>query len=230
MAADTKQIILDTAERLIAAKGVDAVSLRSITSEANVNLAAIHYHFGSKEALVEKVFERRVTPLNKRRLQMLTAAEERAGDDQLQVEEVLRALIAPAIRLYRQEGTEGRRFMQMCGRIYAEQAGYVQRLFDNLFAETVTRFGRAFRRAVPEIPEIERAWRIHFCVGAMIHTMSDSEKLKRFSNGLCDPSDTENAIERMVQFCAAGLRADVTERETSKDLAEAAALRVGSAD
>lgn len=220
MAADTKQIILDTAERLIAAKGIDAVSLRSITSEASVNLAAIHYHFGSKEALVEKVFERRVAPLNARRLQMLTAAEERAGDDQLEVEEVLRALIAPAMRLYQQEGSEGRRFMQMCGRIYSEQAGYVQRIFDSLFGEIVTRFGKAFRRALPEIPEVDRAWRVHFCVGAMIHTMSDSEKLKRFSNGMCDPSDTESAIERMVQFCAAGLRADVTVFEKEREFAQ----------
>lgn len=220
MPADTKQIILDTAERLIAEKGIDAVSLRSITSEASVNLAAVHYHFGSKEALVEKVFERRVTPLNARRLQMLTAAEERAGEDPLDVEEVLRALIAPAMRLYQQEGKEGRRFMQMCGRIYSEQAGYVQRIFDKLFAEVVTRFVAAFRRALPEVPEADRAWRIHFCVGAMIHTMSDSERLKRFSNGMCDPSDTEATIERMVQFCAAGLRADVSEREVERALAQ----------
>jgi AcrR family transcriptional regulator len=218
MAADTKQTILDTAERLIAEKGIDAVSLRSITSEASVNLAAVHYHFGSKEALVEKVFERRVTPLNSRRLQMLAAAEERAGDDQLEAEDVLRALIAPAMRLYQQEGCEGRRFMQMCGRIYSEQAGYVQRIFDNLFEEVVTRFVAAFRRALPEIPETDRAWRIHFCVGAMIHTMSDSDRLKRFSNGMCDPSDTEATIERMVQFCAAGLRADVTDREAEREL------------
>jgi AcrR family transcriptional regulator len=220
MAADTKRIILDTAEKLIAEKGIDAVSLRSITSEASVNLAAIHYHFGSKESLVEKVFERRVTPLNSRRLQMLTAAEERAGDDPLQVEEVLRALIAPAIRLYQQEGCEGRRFMQMCGRIYSEQAGYVQRIFDNLFREVAARFTAAFRRALPEISEADRAWRIHFCVGAMIHTMSDSDRLKRFSNGMCDPSDTEGAIERMVQFCAAGLRAEVTEHEGVNGLAQ----------
>jgi AcrR family transcriptional regulator len=224
MAVDTKQIILDTAERLIAEKGIDAVSLRSITSEASVNLAAVHYHFGSKEALVEKVFERRVTPLNQRRLQMLTAAEERAGDDPIEVEEVLRALIAPAMRLYQQEGSEGRRFMQMCGRIYSEQAGYVQRIFDNLFAEVVTRFVAAFRRALPEIPEADRAWRIHFCVGAMIHTMSDSERLKRFSSGMCDPSDTEATIERMVQFCSAGLRAEVVEREPARELASAEAV------
>lgn len=225
MAADTKNTILDTAERLIAEKGIDAVSLRSITSEASVNLAAVHYHFGSKEALVEKVFERRVMPLNTRRLQMLTAVEERAGDDQLEVEEVLRALIAPAMRLYQQEGSEGRRFMQMCGRIYSEQAGYVQRIFDNLFGEIVARFTVAFRRALPEIPEADRAWRIHFCVGAMIHTMSDSEKLKRFSNGICDPSDTEGTIERMVQFCAAGLRAKVTEHEVESELANTEAAR-----
>ena len=223
MAADTKQTILDTAERLIAEKGIDAASLRSITSEAHVNLAAVHYHFGSKEALVEKVFERRVTPLNTRRLQMLTAAEECAGDDQLEVEDVLRALIAPAMRLYQQEGCEGRRFMQMCGRIYSEQAGYVQRIFDNLFAEIVARFVVAFRRALPEVPEADRAWRIHFCVGAMIHTMSDSDRLKRFSNGMCDPSDTEATIEQMVQFCAAGLRADVIERVSELELAKAEA-------
>ena len=219
MAADTKNIILDTAERLIAEKGIDAVSLRSITSEASVNLAAVHYHFGSKEALVEKVFERRVTPLNIRRLQMLTAAEQQAGNNQLEVEEVLRALIAPALRLYQQEGSEGRRFMQMCGRIYSEQAGYVQRIFDHLFEEIVARFIVAFRRALPEIPEADRAWRIHFCVGAMIHTMSDSERLKRFTNGMCDPSDTEATIERMVQFCAAGLRAEVTAHEVAGELA-----------
>jgi AcrR family transcriptional regulator len=209
MAADTKQTILDTAERLISEKGIDAVSLRSITSEANVNLAAVHYHFGSKEALVEKVFGRRITPLNDRRLQMLDEVEERAAGEALEVEDVLRALVAPAIRLYHQEGCEGSQFMQMCGRIYSEQAEYVQRIFDDLFRELVVRFGSAFRRALPEIPEVERAWRVQFSIGAMIHTMSDSEKLKRFSNGLCDPSDTEATIERMIQFCAAGLRAQV---------------------
>lgn len=210
MASDTKQTILDTAEELIAEKGIDAVSLRLITSEAKVNLAAVHYHFGSKEALVEKVFARRVTPLNDHRLRMLTEAELRAGSGPLPVEDVLRALIEPAIRLY-QEGGDGRSFMQMCGRIYAEQAGYIQRIFDDLFEEIVVRFSIAFGRALPDVPDVERAWRVHFSVGAMIHTMLDSEKIKRYSNGLCDPSDGDATIERMIRFCAAGLRAEVSE-------------------
>ncbi len=210
MAIDTKQTILDTAERLIASKGIDGVSLRSITSEAKVNLAAVHYHFGSKEALVEKVFERRVTPLNQRRIEMLTAAELAAGDGPLPVEDVLRALIEPAIRLYQDQDSQ-RTFTRMCGRIYAEQAEYVQRIFDDLFREIVVRFGTAFERALPDVPAPERSWRVHFSVGAMIHTMTDSEKIRRFSNGLCDPSDTEQTIDQMVRFCAAGMRAEAAE-------------------
>lgn len=223
MAADTKQIILDTAERLIAEKGIDAVSLRSITSEAQVNLASVHYHFGSKEALVEKVFERRVAPLNARRLEMLTEAEETAGDGPLAVEDVLRSLMEPAIRLYQQDG-EVRPFMRMCGRIYSEQAEYVQRIFDDLFHEVVVRYTVAFQRALPEIPAVERAWRVQFSIGAMIHTMTESERLKRFSNGLCDPGNADATIERMVRFCAAGLRAEIEElpAEQEKTHAEVA--------
>ncbi len=225
MASDTKEIILDTAEKLIAEKGIDAVSLRSITASAHVNLAAVHYHFGSKEALVQKVFERRVSPLNRRRLAMLDAAEERAGDGPLELEEVLRALIDPAIRLC-QEDERGRQFMHMCGRIYAEPAEYLHTAFDDLFREIIVRFGAAFARALPELPEIDRAWRVHFSVGAMIYTMTESERLKRFSDGLCDPADTEGVIERMVRFCAAGLRADVAAAPIGAKLAEDADVAV----
>jgi hypothetical protein len=102
------------------------------------------------------------------------------------------------MRLYQQEGYEG---AASCKVRITRTSRLRARIFDNLFGDC-GRFIVAFRRALPEIPA-DRAWRIHFCVGAMIHTMSDSEKLKRFSNGMCDPSDTEATIERMVQFCAA---------------------------
>ena len=227
MATDTKETILNTAEKLIAERGIDAVSLRSITASAQVNLAAVHYHFGSKEALVQKVFERRILPLNQRRIEMLDAVEERAGADAPAVEDVLRALMEPAIRLY-QEDEKGRLFMRMCGRIYAEPAEYLHPLFDELFREVVARFAAAFGRALPEAPAVERAWRIHFSVGAMIHTMLDSERLKRFSGGLCDPSDTEAVIERMIRFCAAGLRAEA-ESGVNPEAERDVALSLGGA-
>ena len=206
MAADTKEHILDAAERLISEKGIDAVSLRSITAAADVNLAAVHYHFGSKEGLVRKVFARRVEGLNRDRLAQLTAAEERAGDGPLAVEDVLRSLYEPAFRLFQQH-PDGRMFVRICGRLYAEPAAYVQEHVDQLFEQVVKRFTAAFERALPGVNELDRSWGVHFAVGAMIHTMLDSERLKRFTDGVCDPADVETAIEEMVRFSAAGLRA-----------------------
>lgn len=202
----TKEHILDAAEDLIAERGIDAVSLRAITRRAKVNLAAVHYHFGSKDALVAKVFERRVVPMNKRRLALLDELERTSGDGALPLEGVLRSLMEPPIRLYQEHG-RGRIFMRMCARIYAEPAPYLEKVFDELFRDLVARFIAAFQRALPEVPEAERAWRIHFSVGTLIHTMMESERLKRFSGGLCDPSDTEAVIDQIVRFCAAGMRA-----------------------
>jgi len=206
MAADTKEHILDAAERLFAKNGIDAVSLRTITTEARVNLAAVHYHFGSKEGLVEKVFGRRISGVNRERIEMLDAAEEAAGDGPLAVEDVLRALFTPALRLSR-EGEKGRMFMLMCGRIYAEPASFVQRIFVELFQDIVVRFRAAFLRALPDLPTVDRAWRVQFAVGAMAHTMLANETLKTYSGGVCDPTDVDAVVERIVAFAAAGLRA-----------------------
>ena len=172
MPTDTKEQILDTAERLFAESGIDAVSLRAITGEASVNLAAIHYHFGSKEALVKAVFARRLIPLNQERLALLDEVEAGAGDGPLAVEDVLRTLFAPAIRLSR-DPERGETFMHLCGRFYSELGEYMQPMFEELFKEVIERFMAAFQKACPELPVKELFWRTHFAVGAMVHTMCD---------------------------------------------------------
>jgi AcrR family transcriptional regulator len=204
MSQDTTDQILDTAERLFAERGIDAVSLRALTAEAGVNLASVHYHFGSKEALVTAVFDRRVDRLNRERLEMLDAVEQRAGGGPPPLEDVLRALFAPAIRTSQETGPT---FMRLCGRMYAEPADYVQKYFEEKFGPMIERFTAAFVRAVPELSHKERGWRLHFAVGAMVFTMLESEKLKAYSRGLCDPANVDEAIEQMVYFAAAGMRA-----------------------
>ena len=72
---DTRDRLLDTAERLFAERGVDATSLRHITTEAEANLASVNYHFGSKEALFRQIFARRIGPINEERLRLLDACE-----------------------------------------------------------------------------------------------------------------------------------------------------------
>src|SRR5689334_12024668 len=97
---NTKDRILDTAERLFARDGVEATSLRAITTEAGVNLAAVNYHFQSKEALLHAVIARRVGPMNTRRIELLNAVEARAFGDLLPVAQVLDAFLRPVFEMF----------------------------------------------------------------------------------------------------------------------------------
>src|SRR6059036_3181340 len=96
---ETRARILDAAERLFAEHGYDGASLRDITAQAGVNLAAVNYHFRTKESLIQAVFARRLAPVNQRRLALLDACEASAAGGRLQLEEVVRALISPVLRL-----------------------------------------------------------------------------------------------------------------------------------
>ena len=114
----TKDRILDVAERLFAEQGFAATSLRAITTRAKVNLAAIHYHFDSKETLIQAVFRRRLIPLNRKRLEVLMQLEQAAGDRPLAVEQIIEAFIGPALRLSRDVEQGGHNFMRLLGRIW----------------------------------------------------------------------------------------------------------------
>ena len=200
---DTKDLILDAAEALFSEKGVEGVSLRLLTREAGVNLASVHYHFGSKEAVVKAVFSRRVRPVNRERLAMLDAVE-RQGD--AQVEDILIALMTPAIRLA-QDALRGKHFMRLCARFYSEPAEYLEEAFEDEFAEVIRRFELAFARALPSLSGNDLRRRMHFAIGVMVHTMLDSDRTKKWTEGACDPSDTEATLEAIVSFVAAGMRA-----------------------
>ena len=112
----TKTGILDSAEELFASRGPNATSLRQIIGKAKVNLAAIHYHFGSKESLLEAVLARRLVPLNAERLALLDVYERAAGKRAVPLPKVLEALVGPALRLSRDPGKGGERFMRLLGR------------------------------------------------------------------------------------------------------------------
>src|SRR5438105_15736421 len=116
---DTKQRILDSAERLFAQHGFAATSLRTIIADAKVNLAAIHYHFHSKEALLDAVILRRLGPVNQERLKLLDACEASALDGRPNLESVLEAFIAPAFRVG-SDPDSGQIFVRLIGRILSE--------------------------------------------------------------------------------------------------------------
>jgi AcrR family transcriptional regulator len=203
----TKERILDAAERLFAERGFDGTSLRAITAEAGVNLAAVNYHFRSKGDLIHEVFSRRLAPINVRRLAMLDACEHAAGSGTVPLEEVVRAFVEP---LLRPEGvaTTGRVTLQtLLGRMYVDPGGNVRRIFFGEMEEVVRRFRAGFQRALPGIPLEDLYWRLHFTIGAMAHTLAGSWIIEMLSGGLCKPSDVDGTIGRLVAFVVAGLRA-----------------------
>ena len=202
-AITTKDLILDTAESLFSKHGIDGVSLRLLTKHAGVNLGSVHYHFGSKEAVVRAVFSRRVRPVNRERIEMLDDMELRGRPD---VEAILTALFAPVIRMAG-DSNRGRRCMRLGARFYSEPADYLATMFEQEFAEVFRRFDAAIRRALPAIPPPVLRQRIHFAVGVMVHTMLDSDRRPRLKACESVRPTAQETLEAMVRFVAAGMRA-----------------------
>ncbi len=200
---DTKQRILGAAERLFAERGFDATSLRAITAAAGVNLAAVNYHFRSKDELIRAVLARNMAPLNARRLELLAGFEASAQGQPVPVEQIVRALIGPMLELQCLPGHAN--LPMLVGRMYTDPSPRIRQLFVDELGETARRFRAALRRSLPGLPPTDLYWRIGFMIGATAITMAASWIIQMMSRGLCDPSDVEGTLDRLVGFVVAGL-------------------------
>ena len=207
--SDTKERILDAAESLFAAHGIGATSLRAIIAKANVNLAAVHYHFGSKDALLEAVARRLFGPLNEQRIRLLDEAEKHSGKRGPSLEKILEAFIAPTVRLGA-DPDRGKTFMKLVGRFLGEPELFFEHIVAKQFGELRDRFVAAVARALPSLPPDEAMWRMIFSIGAMAQTLRVSESMPAISGGKLPAGTAEEHVRRLVAFLAAGMRAPVT--------------------
>ncbi len=201
----TRSRILDTAESLFAEQGFSATSLRNITTAAGVNLAAVNYHFRSKEGLIEAVFARRVAPLNAERLELLTAAEDRAAAEGRKppIEEVVRALVAPALKL--RQHPNGPAILKLISRTFIAPTDTIRPILFQQFSEVAQRFIAALGAALPDLSDEDRFWRLHFAIGAMAHALADTSRLEFISGGLCDACDIPETTARLISFIVGGM-------------------------
>jgi AcrR family transcriptional regulator len=195
--ADTKTRILDAAEKLFGKSGFDATSLRDITAEADVNLAAVNYHFQSKESLIDSVIARRIEPVNLKRLAMLESAGPNPN-----LEQILIAFMAPVLN---QQDLTGA--IELMGRIFATPDMFVTRLFKTHFTAVVERFSEAIGKTLPELSRTEILWRLHFTGGAMAHVLARSHLLPEMMPGFPELPDRQTVLARLVTYAAAGFRA-----------------------
>lgn len=202
--SETKHRMLEVAEALFGEHGVDRVSIRDITEAAQVNVAAVNYHFGSKEELIAAVFERRLAPLNAERLRMLDRAEAGAGSKGPAVEQILEAFVHPALRCCEQNENSNSAFALLLGRCLAETRPEVEALLREQFAPLAARFEKALMKACPHLSRSDVYWRLKFTFGALHHWLLTRE---RFIPSWAEKTTIDDQIRKLITFTAAGFRA-----------------------
>ena len=205
---ETRTRILDAAEELFMLHGFEGTSMRLLTSTAGVNLAAVNYHFGSKDSLIEAVFRRKLDPMNAARIAELERLESESRARAPSPEAIIRAFIGPSLRMIEDARGGGRNFIRLLGRTYTEPAKPIRALIGQLYGSTMERYKAALQRALPDMPREELVWRMHFMFGTLSYTLAATDTVQLIAG--CKPEDRYDARlleDRLASFLAAGLNA-----------------------
>jgi AcrR family transcriptional regulator len=202
----TKDRILAAAEELFAQHGFAGTSLRQVTGRADVNIAAVNYHFGSKENLINEVFRRRMDEMTQQRLAGLKAAvREQPG----KLEPVLAAFVEPALAMAgdRHGGGSNRTvFIKVLARAYAEKNDGLRRFLSERYGHVLREFAKAIAACLPGLGKEQLYWRLDFLSGALTYAMADFGLIKRPAS-VPEAAHRERAARELIRFAAAGLRA-----------------------
>jgi AcrR family transcriptional regulator len=203
---DTKQLILDAAEKLFAREGFHNTSLRAITGEAGVNLASVNYHFGSKVSLLEAVFDRRLIPLNKLRRERLEQVRSMAQEEDHppRPNEIFQALFEPTLA-FRESGPGAENFVTLAGRALSEPSETEREIFIRRMEPIFMLALETLQEALPEISPELLFWRLQFAIGALSHTMRMYGKFPLAPEGIQKKTDIETLTKMLVEFVTAGM-------------------------
>lgn len=203
---ETHERILTAAEKLFAQHGHDGTTLREITKAAGVNLAAVNYHFGSKQALYIEVFQRVIRPINERRLAILADAEQLAGDQPVPLRAIADSFIRPVFEMARGRPP----FLLLVSRNFSAPPAFMHEVMGREFGRVAQRYLRVLQAALPHLSPAEVFWRMFYVTGSMLFVAAHSQSIERLSQGLCRSDDTEASIRRLIDFAVAGLGATTT--------------------
>ncbi len=216
---DTRERILDAAERLFMAHGYEGTSVRQITGEAGVNLAAANYHFGSKEALMREVFRRRLDWLNEERMRIINELEREAAGNPLKPSQIVDAFFGTLIRMADDESHGGVTFLRLLGRTLTEPSEFIRTFLAHEYSEVVDRYKEALFKALPDVPKAEIVWRFHFMLGATSYAIAGTDALRLVTDWQIEEEDSVDRLDRLVprlmSFLLGGLRAALPEFESA---------------
>ena len=208
---ETKRRIIGAAGRLFAERGFEGVSLREITSAAEANVAAVNYHFGNKEQLIDEVIVDHVLPVIRERLRLLNEAKELVGDGDdsvVAIEDILNAFMRPFLTVMNESGVSKALFCKLSGRCMSDRGGNLPEKALSEFALMVKMFTTELGKTIPELSPKVLLWRLHFSFGVMAHTLMYEERFYEMTKGGCGKPDLETTLMRMIDYCKGGLLAD----------------------
>lgn len=203
---ETKETILNTAEALFAEHGIGAVSLRKIIGEADVNIASVHYHFGSKDELVREVYRRRLRAVNEERMNMLNGLRAEYDIEPIPIRDLLRAFLAPPLTL---GGSKkgGKNFFRLVARAHAETDEVVTTVLFEELKDIVAEFMKEFTKSTPNIAPQERMMRLAFIAGSMVQAVLMPMKPQFMESFAVDDVSHDQLLEMLIAFCAEGVTA-----------------------
>ena len=202
---DTKTKILDVAEKLFAEIGIQATSIRQIVKEAGVNVASLHYHFGSKEAVIHQIITRRLQPINEQKVKRLDQLEEKLNGKSPDLEEVLRAFIEPHIQMQKVAADKVKILMKLMVQI-EDDAHKLEVMKDPVFMNTFNRYLTTLHTVLPHLSRAELIWRFKFMIFSM-HAIMVQHPIPADTNVENKKESIDELLNYVITFLKAGLKA-----------------------
>jgi len=207
---DTKEQILNVAERLFAEQGFAGTSLRSVVREAKVNLSAVNYHFGSKEGLLRAVIARTAQPIVESELNKLKQYQ--AKYENPTVEKILEAFLTPALEVIlnsnnrfnetsAQHNISCARFMGRC-RLEPDP---VRKIAEQEFGETQRAFLDALGRSLPDLSRTELTWKLDLVIAVLLRVLTEANKPGALIQNN-NPETIKTTVSKLIRFLAPALR------------------------
>ena len=206
---ETKARLLRTTETLFASKGVAGVTMRGVAEKAQTNLASVHYHFGSKEAMVLEMIQSKIEPINSKRRKKLDEAKLKFADKPLPNIEIFRALIHPVGEEVEKQITDQNGIIEIISRSFTEPAEFLDKIQKRFFGELSQVFMTELKKSNPNANEEDLYWNYHLAVSSMLGTLAQHRRMIDFSVGKYNQDAVSAMIDRLIIFVSNGFEAGI---------------------
>lgn len=207
---DIRNRLLNAAEKLFSERGFADTSVRDITAVANCNVAAVNYHFGSKEKLYTDVWRHNLLLLRNNQIAGIEKVmSENQGTPRL--EDLLRSFAETFIGSLVDE-TRSTQLLKLMMREMLDRHLPPDMFADEVIKPTIGAMQKALLKTCPGIEGPRVALIVFSVVGQLIHAVRVRTMFGQSDRGDLLGFDLSEMIDHIIKFSAAGVRACAGEK------------------